>query len=184
MCTFAGYLRRFLDYGCTSIEIALLKPCTMLAHLLWIWFLENCFRSHGTWWKNYNNRIRNSVKLVYFVGITHTSICSIKKHWNSQNEIRVLLQKKHTLSNWLNKNMSNKTQCLMLLINLVIKQCKWCRLTQTGKSSFSCWFAFFHFAVMALKKCPLHNPFFVKQRAWNRFNNFCFLRCLKKWNLF
>ena len=28
----------------------------------------------------YNNRIRNSVKLVDFVGITHTSIHSIKKH--------------------------------------------------------------------------------------------------------
>ena len=31
-------------------------------------------------WVPYNNRIRNSVKLVYFVGITHTSICSIEKH--------------------------------------------------------------------------------------------------------
>ena len=28
---------------------------------------------------NYNNRIRNSVKLFYFVGITHTSIRSIEK---------------------------------------------------------------------------------------------------------
>ena len=31
-------------------------------------------------WAPYNNRIRNSVKLVYFVGITHTSIHSIEKN--------------------------------------------------------------------------------------------------------
>ena len=29
-------------------------------------------------WAPYNNRIRNSVKLVYFVGITHASIMKLK----------------------------------------------------------------------------------------------------------
>ena len=124
MCTFAGYLRRFLDYGCASTEIALLKPCTMLAHLLWIWFLENCFRSHGTWWENYNNRIRNSVKLVYF-GRNHSYINSLgRKTLKLLKQNQDLITKKRTWSNRLNKNMSNKTQCPMSLINLVMKQCE------------------------------------------------------------
>ena len=124
MCMFAGYLRRFLDYGCVSIEIALLKPCTMLAHWLWIWFLENCFRSHGTWWKNYNNRIRNSVKLVYF-GRNHSYINSLgRKTLKLLKQNQDLITKKRTWSNRLNMNMSNKTQCPMSLINLVMKQCE------------------------------------------------------------
>ena len=40
-----------------------------------------------------------------------------------------------------------------------------CRLTQTGISSFSCWFAFFHFAVMALKKISIPHSFCYKGKS-------------------
>ena len=47
-------------------------------------------------WAPYNNRIRNSVKLVYFVGITHTSIHSIEKTLKLLKRNQDIITKKRT----------------------------------------------------------------------------------------
>ena len=55
-----------------------------------------------------------------------------------------------------------------------------CRLTQTGKSSFSCWFAFFHFAVMVLKKISTPQSIFCKAKSLKQIQQLLLSKMLKK----